>query len=372
MVVIRSWFGWLVGALLAGGSWPAVGPAVRDPNPPFVLGVDGPAFTIDGAKRFLVFVSDFDALDAPDIDSDFNFLASRVDGVRVFANWWDFGDKDPCRLRFSPRTLIGVASDGSAIVRPDRLARLRTVLDAARARHLLVDLTFAAEPVEGLSRLRADDAGRVCPPSTGTNHVRWDVYADGVARVAAALSGPAYAHVLFDLQNEAGHSMNGATDGDIAMIVERVHAADAKRLLSVSMFDPNADRQAQLVARLKLACLNFHDWPRGKGWGARTAIQVEKFRAALTRAHADVPIYAGEPDREAYGRGIVEFRESLLGARQAGAGAWTLHTRAAHDLAGRSLVEALDPETRHVLDSLNGILGRRSARWSGPAALGVD
>jgi hypothetical protein len=204
------------------------------------------------------------------------------------------------------------------------------------------------------------------------NRVRWTDYARAVSDVAGRLRSPACLHVMFDLQNEAGHRLNGATDGDMAVLAAAVRAADPDRLLSVSRFEPDADKQAELVAALRLSYLNFHDWPRGPGWGARTAGQVGKFLDALARAHVSVPVYAGEPDPEPHGRGIDEFRDSVLGARQAGAGAWTLHTRAAHDLAGRGLIDALDPDTRRALDALPGLIRRPGSAAKSGGALGVD
>ena len=337
-----------------------------------ILGSAGPSFTVNGTPRFLVFVSYFDALEAATLDADLGYLAGRVDGVRVFANWWDFAGTGPCRLRFSPGTVVGVGTDGRVSVRPDRLARLRTVLDRARAHGLLVDLTFAAEPVEGLSALAAGPDRRVCPPAGFTNTVRWRPYAEAVGRVAEALRGPDYRHVFFDLQNEAGHRLNGARPADLALLVDEVRRADPDRLLSVSMFDPDAARQARLVARLNLACLNFHDWPRGPGWGARTASQVRKFRTALDRIGLHLPIYAGEPDADAYGGGPAVFETSLNGARSAGAAAWTFHTRAGHDLSKGSFEGALPAVGRAFLGALRAPDRPFAARGARAVPLGVN
>ena len=316
------------------------------------LGARGAAFTVNGRPRFLVFISEFDVLDSTSVDADFEYLASRVDGVRVFANWWDFEGDGPCRLRFSPRTVVGVGPGGGVFVRPDRLARLKAVLDSARAHGLVVDLTFAAEPVEGLSTLRADADGKVCQQRGTVNRVRWRDYAGTLAAVAQALKGPDYAHVLFDLQNEAGHPMNGATEPDLAMLAEAVRATDGSRLLTVSSFDPDPAHQVSVVRDLRLAALNFHDYPRGAGWGRRTAPQVEKFRGALDAAGLHVPIYAGEPDADGYGHGAEEFRDSLTGAERAGAAAWTFHTRAGHDLGTRTFRDALGSDARGFLDTV--------------------
>lgn len=324
---------------------------------PHRLATSGPSFTVDGHVRFLVFISDFDALDSPWVEDDFDYLASRVDGVRIFANWWDFEGTGPCRLRFSPSTVIAVGSDGTVLVRPDRLARLKAVLDAARTRGLLVDLTFAAEPVEGLSALRPDKTGGVCQAKGVTNTVRWTDYAPSVGEVARALRGPAYGHVLFDLQNEAGHPLNGATEEGLRPVVDAARHADPDRLLTISSFDPDAGHQVGLVHDLGLAALNFHDWPRGAGWGGRTEAQVRKFRAALDASGLNVPIYAGEPDADGYGGGVSEFRDSLSGARRAGAAAWAFHTRAGHDLRARGLRDALTPDARRFLEEAGGLAG---------------
>jgi hypothetical protein len=85
---------------------------------------------------------------------------------------------------------------------------------------------------------------------------------------------------------------------------------------------------------------------------------VRKFRQALARAGAGVPIYVGEPDPRDHGQGDREFRESVTGARQAGAAAWTLHTRAGFQLDDDALADRLDPVTRRVLDALPHWLGR--------------
>ena len=270
---------------------------------------------------------------------------------------WDLGDGG-CRYRFSDRTLFERRADGSIGVRPDRLARLEHVLARARYHGLIVDLTLAADPVAGSSKLVARPDGGVCPPADFVNAVHWPGIAAATGETARALAGAAYAHVFFDLQNEAGHNYNRATEDDLRLLVDAVRAADRARLISVSMFNPDADRQAALVKRLGLSMINFHDVPRGKGWGARTAGHVRRFRAALDRVGLKVPIYAGEPDPGAYGGELLEFKSALIGARTSGAAAWTFHTRVAYDLRAAPLDTRLDPLTRRVLGALRQWQGR--------------
>lgn len=321
------------------------------------LGTDGEHFTVNGTARFLTLVSYFDAMDAVALDDDLARLARSVDGVRIFANWWDLGDGG-CRYRFSDRTLFERRGDGSIGVRADRLERLEHVLARARYHGLVVDLTFAADPVAGASKLVARPDGGVCPPADFVNVVNWPGIAAAMGETARALAGPEYAHVFFDLQNEAGHNYNRATEDDLRRLVDAVRGADRARLISVSMFNPDADRQAALVKGLGLSMLNFHDVPRGKGWGTRTARHVKRFRAALDRLELRVPIYAGEPDPGAYGSELQEFNNALTGARTAGAAAWTFHTRVAYDLRTAPLDTRLDPLTRRVLGALRGWQGR--------------
>ena len=339
-------------------SWSAAAVGGRGAAPELRLGIDAERFTVDGRPRFLTFVSYFDALDAVALDDDLGTLARSVDGVRVFANWWDLGNSG-CRYRFSDRTLFERRADGSIGVRPGRLERLEHVLARARHHGLVVDLTFAADPVAGASKLVARPDGGVCPPADFANVVNWPGIAGAMGETARALARPEYAHVFFDLQNEAGHNYNRATEDDLRLLVEAVRKADRARLISVSMFNPDADRQAALVKGLGLSMLNFHDVPRGKGWGVRTASHVKRFRAALDRVGLKVPIYAGEPDPGAYGSELLEFKSALTGARTSGAAAWTFHTRVAYDLRTAPLDTRLDPLTRRVLGALRG--------WQGPS-----
>ncbi len=327
-------------------------------SPELRLGTKGAAFTINGEPRFLALVSYFDAMDATALDADLAMLAKSVDGIRIFANWWDRAEGEGCRNVFSPGTLFGpVADGGRLVVRPARLARLKQVLGRARAHGLIVDLTFAADPVAGASKLASNDAGRVCPPAGFRNEVNWAAVAAAVGETAAALSSPEFDHVFFDVQNEAGHDFNRAGREDLRRLVDAVRMASPRRLVSVSTFDPDADRQAAMVKDLGLSMLNFHD-ARGEGWGGRTAGHVTRSREALARAGLDVPVYAGEPDADAYGHDVAEFKAAVTGARSAGAGAWTFHTRVAYDLKTASLDQRLDSLTRRVLGALRGWLGR--------------
>src|SRR5438128_9166007 len=91
------------------------------------LSVQGDRFAIDGTPRFLTFISFFGAMGAPNVIQDLHLLRSLgFDGVRIWPN-----------LDTGPQLMNG---DGS--LRPDELARLRSILDQARLERLVVDVTF--------------------------------------------------------------------------------------------------------------------------------------------------------------------------------------------------------------------------------------
>lgn len=338
----------------------ALSPATPAPT----LGTRGTQLTVGGSPQFVVLVSYFDALDASRLSEDLRYLAGRVDGIRIFPNWWDWDPKRKCRARWSDRTLLTM-KDGAMAIRPDRLDRLKAVLREARKAGLIVDVTFTYETVRGLSRLQADADGLLCgTPNTFRNEVNLEAYARGLEGVAAALDSQEFDHVFFDLQNEIANNWTRLNAAQVRVLAGAVRNADPQRLVTVSDFQPDASKQAAVVKTADLDLLVFHDWPRSEGWPARTADHVRTFRRALDAAGLQVPILDGEPPPESDGRGAEAFRASLAGAREAGAAGWTFHTRASFRLDEASLASLLDPDARAFLDDL------ASARRTGGAAAG--
>ena len=315
------------------------------------LSINGTRLAVAGTPRFLVFVSYFDAMNAAHLDTDLTWIAARADGIRVFVNWWDFDDRRRCATRFSDRTLIRADPDGTVSVSPDRLERLKAVLAAARARGLVVDVTFSYESVKGLSKLEGDADGLVCGSSSNLqNQVRFAPYVRAVGEVARALAAPAFDHVFIDVQNEVNGGWGHLAPDEIAALASAVHAAAPGRPVTASSFDPDPSRQVSMLQAAGLDILTFHDWPRTKEWPERTGPQVTASRLALAKAGLERPIFAGEPDRSAYGRGSGAFSISMRGSEKAGAAAWTLHTRAGFRLDARRFRDGLAPAARHFLN----------------------
>src|SRR5437870_2304504 len=105
------------------------------------LGIEATRFTVDGAARFVVFLSYFDGVRRvrSGVQDDLDYLKSRVDGIRVFPNWWEYA----CPPRSGGDTLFDLQGE----IRPAVWQALDTLLAEAGDRGLIVDLSFSRESV---------------------------------------------------------------------------------------------------------------------------------------------------------------------------------------------------------------------------------
>jgi hypothetical protein len=305
-----------------------------------VLGVDGARFTVEGTPRFLLVVSYFDALRASDasLEADFAWLRRhRIDGVRIFPNWWRCAAVRQCGGHAGDDTLMA-APDGG--LRPAILKRLQAVLATAGRHGLIVDLSFARETV-------GDAQGRELSASA---------YADGVVAAVRAL-GPA-PHVMIDLQNEVYQNrvFGERADDDAPRVAALARRVDGgRRIVFVSTNTAEAERYTYCgVEGCPLDVLAVHD-AREPNWHDRTPAVVRDL-VALGARRGPRPIYLQEPqawqDERAPDR-VERFLDAAARARRAGAAAWTFHTRSGFMLRdGRSLIVQLDADERTVLERL--------------------
>ncbi|HUR35320.1 MAG TPA: hypothetical protein VM032_16060 [Vicinamibacterales bacterium] len=298
---------------------PAARPARMAGAP--VLGVAAGRLTVDGSARFLVFISYFDGVRrarAGGIDQDLQFLAGQVDGIRVLPNWW----ASTCPVRAGADTLIDL--DGA--IRESVWRDVERLLDAAASRGLAVDLSFTRETV--------NDNGS---PARVLSH---QAYEDALARL---VGGPAFLrgrfpNVLIDVQNEWPRFASAA---QIERLLVRLHAADPGRLLMASVSGPAYVPTGRGIPTMIAA---YHD-PRGSDWFARNTIarHVQGVKSLVRQ-----PVYLQEPmpaatvcAAQVVDRDMAHQARALDAARDAGAAAWTFHTRSTFDLAGTSLVGKL-------------------------------
>jgi hypothetical protein len=288
------------------------------------LGVQGARFTVDGASRFLVFISYFDGVRRVPggVGGDLDYLETRVDGIRVFPNWWDYA----CPPRSGADTLF----DLQGAIRPAAWQTLDTLLNEAGARGLIVDLSFSRESV------------------TDNGSPRRALDAEAYQRALTALVGSTtylkgrHPHVLVDVQNEWPiHSDKTRVEA----LLNALRTADPDRVLVASSSGGGYAAVGLGVPRMAAA---YHD-PRERDWyGADTARRiVEGVRGSL--GGATQPVYLQEPmpwgtvcPRQDNDPDPAHFAAALANARAAGAAAWTLHTRVTFDLKSRSLVAKLN------------------------------
>ncbi|HEX5475390.1 MAG TPA: hypothetical protein VFX12_12065 [Vicinamibacterales bacterium] len=309
------------------------------------IGIDENMFTVNGVDKFLVFVSYFDAMDvsSTNLHSDFQYLKARhVDGIRIFPNWWDvrqdvWNAYPYPTYYFSPRTLF--ASNGT--VQSGPLSTFLNVLSIAKSEGLLVDVSFSAESVSGLSF--SEDASAI-----------------GSITTTLANGGSAYKHVLFDLQNEYNENGPGGpalTDSQVLSIRNTVKSYDPDRIVtaSISHSDPPGSA-ASHEASAGVDAIAWHEY-RDNGFWTRLAGDIH----SIQTAEPDPPIYLQEParlendgnDNNTAWLTAAGFGADVRSAYVNGAAAWCFHTGGSFHMDGSKLQSKLQPVETTFLTCLN-------------------
>jgi hypothetical protein len=261
------------------------------------LTVQGDRFAVDGAPRFLTFITYFGAMGAPSVTADLHFIKGHgFDGVRIWPN-----------LDTGPQLMN---ADGS--LRADELARLRFILDQARQERLVVDVTFTYEHIGGMT------------PATARV---------GITNAADALRG--YENLLFDIQNERNVTdRRFMSEADVARIFASVKATDPARVTTASVAPvDDAQYAASFTARLGLDVTAYHE-PRPVNWYSAGFVQsvVRTMRSNGKPAYMQEPmttrdtLYAYPSNTRA-----EYFLQAIANAKAAGAAAWCFHTEAGVD-----------------------------------------
>lgn len=321
----------LVVCLLAGPSRPA---AAQDyPS----ITVSGDHFNVDYGNgpqpKFLLFFSYFDALRAENLDADLTYIKHtlKFDGIRIFPNWWLY-DESLCPtagqdVLFSANGVVaGDHGDGVAATGP--LQKLRDLIELARSKALIVDITFARETVPG---------GMLAPQ-----------YITAVTRTAALLRD--YRNVIFDLQNERDLQGQDRTFQHLSTAdVSKLRAAianpvlgDSRRIVVASTTLDEAEALDDVLTLVGLApsgaslhAVAHHD-TRSSNWFSELSPIVTKLRTSHKPVYLQEPMpWSGglnlcgqqEPIAREADSTASNFRDALKNARRTGAAAWTFHTR---------------------------------------------
>ena len=270
------------------------------------LSIQGDRFAVDGAPRFLVFISMFGLMGAPNIAADLRTIKTLgFDGFRIWPN-----------LDTGPQIF-----DRDGTVRAAELQRLRSILDQARTERLLVDVSFTFEHTPGLT-----------PAGVRT----------GIMALTAALRS--YDNVLFDIQNERNvGDRRFMSEADVRNILTGIKSVDPARITTASNSPVDSpEYAAAFTARLGLDATAYHE-PRTSGWYSlsRTQAVVGAMRAngrpaylQETMSTRDASVAYPSNDRAEY------FLQAIGHARQSGAAAWCFHSHAGTDYrTGPALLE---------------------------------
>ncbi len=261
------------------------------------IGITGDKFMLNSQAQFLVFASYFDGMRAQNLSGDLDFLKSGgVNGIRVFAIGFPDGS---------------VIFDGNGVVDTSSLNQLKAVVDAANSRNMVVDVTFA----------------RVVDTTSVSN------YKKGVEATIKQFKNNS--NLLFDLQNERnGDSRVFLSEQDTIELRNNIkNRVGQNLLLSASMAYGVTPQEAVNFANQGMDFINFHDG-RESDWYSQTADRVGQLKSG------GKPSYFGEPNRcyqSPCEWSADNFISAVTGAKGAGGGAWTFHSRASYDLRNSSL-----------------------------------
>jgi len=283
------------------------------------LTIAGDRFAVDGSPRFLTFISYFGAMGAADVAADLQFVKDAgFDGVRI----WPNSPEGPPLMR------------GDGRLDAAGLSRLLEILDRARERRLIVDVSFTAEHISGLTAA---------------------AYRTAIGSATSALLP--YRNLLIDIENERnlyGPFGRPLAASDVAAIASSIRAIDPERIVTASNSqDLPAGAAAQFTSDTGLDVTAYHD-PRIGSW--YVAAQIQSIVGALKRNGR--PVYLQEPtrfpnpstDRADY------FKQAHANAKRAGAAAWCFHTDLGFNLRGTTfrarLQSRAEPEWTFVTSLL--------------------
>jgi hypothetical protein len=301
-----------------------------------VLGIRGTRFTLDGEPTFLLGMSYYGALGAPEefIRRDLDDLERHgFNWLRVWATWGAF-DRD----------VSAVDAEGGP--REPFLGRLKWMVAECDRRGLVVDVT--------LTRGDATAGGAI--PS-------FEAHRRAVETLVGALKE--HRNWYLDLANERDvRDARHVPAEELKALRERVRGLDPRRLVTASFGGHDLD-EADLREALLTIGIDFvaPHRPRDADSAGRTEAATRECLATMRAIGRSAPVHYQEPFRRGYGRWeptASDFLTDLRGAVDGGAAGWCLHNgssrgapeerpRRSFDLHARRLFDQLDKEEREVV-----------------------
>jgi len=304
-------------------------------------------FAIDGSPVFLVGMSYYGALGAPEavIRSDLDQVERRgLRWIRVWATWSAF-ENDVS------------AVDGEGRAREPFLTRLRRLVEECDRRRIVVDVTLSrGNGVAGSPRLQGLEAHR-----------------RAVETIVSALKE--HRNWYLDLSNERNIRDKRFTSfRDLEALRETVRSIDPLRLVTASHGgDIDRDDLAEYLKAVRVDFIAPHR-PRDSASPAMTESKTREYIRWMREIGREVPVHYQEPFRRGYGEWeprAEDYLTDVRGARAGGAAGWCLHNgetrgapggrpRRSFDLREKGLFDELDVEESKAVEKLGELSSPRS------------
>lgn len=319
------------------GATLAIGVENRGANPTgaaaggTVLGVRDTRFTIDGKPTFLLGISYYGALGAPeefarrDLDDmqqhGFNWL-------RVFATWGALG-----------RDIAAVDSRGKP--REPFMGKLKWLVAECDRRGLVVDVT--------LSR----DKG-----ARGGGLPDFEAHKQAVESVVGALKE--HRNWYIDLANERDvRDARYVPADELKVLRELVRRLDPGRLVTASFggHDLSEEDVRESMLAVGLDFLSVHR-PRGADSPGQTEAKTRELLATVKALGRSAPVNHQEPFRRGYTDwepSTTDFLSDLRGALAGGAAAWCFHNGTQRDAPDERPRRSFDLHDRRLFDQLDEV-----------------
>ena len=314
-----------------------------------LLGIDGAQFTVNGRPTFLLGISYYGALGAPEefIRKDLKDLQRNgFCWLRVWATW-----------RNGSNDVSAVDMQGHG--REPFLGKLKWLVAECDERGLVVDVTLTRG-----SRL----AGGTLPD--------FAAHRQAIETLVAALKQ--HRNWYLDLANERDvRDERYVPVGELKELRELVHSLDPLRLVTASSGGHDLS-QTEVREALETVGLNFlcPHRPRQAGSPAETEAKTHSCQVMMKEIGRVVPVHYQEPFRRGYGRwepSAGDFLTDLRGALSGGAAGWCFHNgqeqrargdqpHRSFDLRAKRLFEQLDPEEQRVVAAAKAIVESRAQR----------
>jgi len=309
------------------------------------LGLDATHFTINGRRTFLLGISYYGALGAPE-----DFISKDLDDmerdgfnwIRVWATWAAFGNN-----------ISAVENDGAA--REPYLTKLESLLQDCDRRGMIVDVTVS----------RQND-------TTGGPRLQKFEEHERAVRVLVERLRP-YRNWYLDLGNERNiQDKRFVPYEDLQKLRALVRELDPKRLVTASHSSDDESFLKTFEKYLRDVKVDFlaNHRPRSAASAEESRVAVESCRKRLKELDLNSPIHLQEPFRRGYTKGweptVEDFFRDLRGAIKGGAAGWCFHNgaqagrqdgvpRRSFDLRETRLYDQFDSAELEVTRKVKGI-----------------